>query len=115
AGASGYAAVLTDETPKEAPGGGRIRVAVRKIDGAPGDGNNSLASSLTALLKHQDIELVDASKGKPDLAVDCDVKLDPVKNGQQHIKITWHVSRAGGGEVGQVAQENDIPRGQLDA
>jgi hypothetical protein len=114
AGASGYAALLADETPKEAPGGGRIRVAVRKVDGAPGDGNNSLASSLTAVLKHQDIELVDAGNGKPDLDVDCDVKLDPTKNGQQHVKITWHVSRAAGGEVGQVAQENDIPHGRLD-
>jgi len=114
AGAAGFATLLSDETPKEAPGGGRIRVAVRKVDGAPGDGNNSLASSLTAVLKHQDIEIVDASNGKPDLNVDCDVKLDPVKNGQQHVKITWHVTRAAGGEVGQVAQENDVPRGRLD-
>jgi hypothetical protein len=114
AGAAGFATLLSDETPKEAPGGGRIRVAVRKVDGAPGDGDNSLASSLTAVLKHQDIEIVDASNGKPDLNVDCDVKLDPVKNGAQHVKITWHVLRAAGGEVGQVAQENDVPRGQLD-
>jgi hypothetical protein len=105
---------LTDETPKEAPGGGRIRVAVRKVDGAPGDGNNSLASSLTAVLKHQDIELVDAANGKPELNVDCDVKLDPAKNGEQHVKIVWHVSRVAGGEVGQVAQENDVPHGRLD-
>jgi hypothetical protein len=114
AGAAGFATLLADDTPKEAPGGGRIRVSVRKVDGAPGDGNNSLASSLTIVLKHQDLEVVDASNGKPDLDVDCDVKLDPVKNGQQHVKITWRVSRAGGGEVGQVAQENDVPRGRLD-
>jgi hypothetical protein len=114
AGAAGFATLLTDETPKEAPGGGRVRVAVRKVDGAPGDGNNSLASSLTTVLKHQDIELVDAANGKPDLDVDCDVKLDPVKNGEQHVKIIWRVSRAVGGEVGQVAQENDVPHGRLD-
>jgi hypothetical protein len=114
AGAAGFATLLTDETPKEAPGGGRIRVAVRKVDGAPGDGDNSLASSLATVLKHQDIELVDATNGKPDLDVDCDVKLDAVKNGEQHVKIVWHVLRAGGGEVGQVAQENDVPRGRLD-
>ncbi|HVH80561.1 MAG TPA: hypothetical protein VM782_14290, partial [Stellaceae bacterium] len=93
----------------------KVRVAVRKVTGAPGDGNASLASSLTAVLKHQDIEFVDAANGKPDIAVDCDVKLDPAKDGQQHVKIVWHVARAtGGGEVGQVAQENDIPRGRLD-
>jgi hypothetical protein len=114
AGAAGFAKLLTDETPKEQAGGGRIRVAVRKAAGAPGDGNESLASSLTTVLKHQDVELVDATSGKPDLDVDCDVKLDPAKDGKQHVRIVWHVARTAGGEVGQVAQENDIPRGQLD-
>jgi len=113
ASAAGFAALMTDPTPKEAAGGGRIRVAVRKVAGAPGDGDNSLATSLTAILKHQDIELVDAANGKPDVDVDCDVKLDPVQGNKQHVKIVWHVDRASGGEIGQVAQENDIPHGQL--
>ncbi len=114
ASAAGFAALMTDPTPKEAPGGGRIRVAVRKITGAPGDGDNSLATSITAILQHQDIELVDAAKGKPDVDVDCDVKIDPIPGNKQHVKIVWHVERAAGGEVGQVAQENDIPHGRLD-
>ena len=114
AGAAGLAALMTDATPKEAPGGGRVRVAVRKVDGAPGDGNASLATSLTAVLKHADIDLVDPASGKPDVDIDCSVKLDSVPGGQQHVKIVWHVARAAGGEVGQVAQENDIPHGRLD-
>jgi hypothetical protein len=115
ASATALAGLVTEETPKEQPGGGRVRVAVRKIEGAPGDGDTSLATSLTAVLKHEDVEVVDAANGKPDLAVDCEVKLDPAKNAQQqHVKIIWHVARAGGGEIGQVAQENDIPKGQLD-
>ncbi len=114
AGAGGLAALLNDDTPKEQPGGGRIRVAVRKIAGAPGDGDTSLTSSLTALLKRQDIQLVDAAKGKPDIDVDADIKVDQAQGGKQHIKIVWHVARAAGGEIGQVAQENDIARGQLD-
>lgn len=114
ASAGGFAALMSDPTPKEATGGGRTRVAVRKIDGAPGDGDNSLASSMTAVLKHADIELVDAANGKPDVAVDCEVKLTPAEGNKQHVKIVWHVDRAAGGEIGQVAQENDIPRGQLD-
>ena len=117
ASAAGFASLMVAAAPpppKEAPGGGRIRVAVRKITGAPGDGDNSLATSLTAILKHQDVELVDADKGKPDVDVDCDVKLDPIPGNKQHVKIVWHVARAAGGEVGQVAQENDIPHGRLD-
>lgn len=112
--AGGLAALLIDETPKEAVGGGRTRVAVRRVAGAPGDGDASLASSLAAVLKHRDIELVDPAKGRPDLDVDAEVKVDPPKDGKQHVKIVWHVARAAGGEVGQVAQENDVPRGRLD-
>jgi hypothetical protein len=114
AGANGFAAILTDETPKEQPGGGRTRVAIRKVSGAPGDGNNSLAASLTEVLKHRDVQLVDATQGRPDLDVDADIKVDPAKDGNQHVKIVWHVARPGGGEIGQVAQENDVPRGRLD-
>jgi hypothetical protein len=114
ASAKGFAAVLVDETPKEAPGSGRVRVAVRKIEGAPGDGDDSLASSLKEVLKHQDVELVDPAQGRPELAVDADIKVDPAKDGKQHVKIVWHVARANGGEIGQVAQENDIPKGRLD-
>jgi hypothetical protein len=116
ASAAGFASLVAaaEPAPKEAPGGGRIRVAVRKITGAPGDGDNSLATSITAILKHADVELVDADKGKPDVDVDCDVKLAPIPGNKQHVKIVWHVDRAAGGEVGQVAQENDIPHGRLD-
>lgn len=122
ASAAGLAAALTDDVPKapkeakakEPAGSGRTRVAVRKVAGAPGDGNNSLASSLTAVLKHRDIELVDPANGRPDLAIDGEIKVDPAKEGQQHVKIVWHVAPPAGGEIGQVAQENDVPRGRLD-
>lgn len=122
AGADAMAVKLTGEPPKQqqqqaaapATAAGRLRVAVRKVSGAPGDGNAALARSLAAVLKHQDLDIVDAVRGKPDLAVDCDVKLDPVKDAKQHVKIVWRVARPDGGEIGQVAQENDVPRGQLD-
>jgi len=116
-GASGLAALLTDEMPKEksqAGGGGRVRVAVRKVSGAPGDGDNSLALSMATVLKRHDVDIVDDKSGKPDLAVDAEVTVDPAKSGKQHVKIVWRVSRGAGGEVGTVAQENDIPSGRLD-
>jgi hypothetical protein len=116
ASATAMAARLVPETPKEPQqtASARVRVALRQVSGAPGDGNTSLAASLAAVLKHQDIDLVDPAKGKPDVAVDGEVKLDPAKDGKQHVKIVWHVAHPDGGEIGQVAQENDVPRGQLD-
>ena len=114
AGADVLALLINETTPKEQPqASGRVRVAVRKVAGAPGDGNDSLAASITAVLKHADIELVDATQGKPDLDVDAMVSIVP-KGDRQHVKIVWRVSRATGAEIGTVVQENDVPRGQLD-
>ena len=114
AGAAGFAALLNHEGPKQAADGGRVRVAIGKIDGAPGDGDSALGSSLSALLKHQDVELVDRANGKPEIAIGASVAVDPVRDGKQHVKVVWHVAHAGGGEIGTVAQENDVPRGRLD-
>jgi hypothetical protein len=120
-GVDALAGLLTDETPTEKPmaggadaGSGRIRVAVRKVSGAPGDGDTSLALSVATVLKRHDLDIVDPKTGKPDLAVDAEIKVEPAKDGKQHVKIVWRVARLAGGEVGTVAQENDIPRGQLD-
>jgi hypothetical protein len=114
AGAEVLASLITDTTPKEQlQASGRVRVAIRKIGGAPGDGNDSLAASMTAVLRRADIELVDAAAGKPDLDVDANVSVD-AKGDKQHVKIVWRVLRAGGAEIGTVEQENDLPRGRLD-
>jgi hypothetical protein len=114
AGAEVLASLITDTTPKEQlQASGRVRVAVRKIGGAPGDGNDSLAASMTAVLKRADVELVDAATGKPDLDVDANVSVD-AKGDKQHVKIVWRVLRANGAEIGTVGQENDLPRGRLD-
>jgi hypothetical protein len=117
ASADMLASLVTDATPKEdeqaGSGSGRVRVAVRKVDGAPGDGDASLANSMGAVLRHADIDLVDPKSGKPDLNVDAEVTVEPKANAQ-HIKNVWHVSRANGNEVGTVGQENDLPRGRLD-
>jgi hypothetical protein len=110
------ASLFTEGTPKQQQQqqtGGRVRVAIRKIAGAPGDGNDSLAASIAAVLKHADVELVDAAKGKPDLDVDANVSID-TKGDKQHVKIVWRVARASGVEIGTVGQENDLPRGRLD-
>lgn len=114
AGVDVLASLITETTPKEQQQtNGRVRVAIHKVAGAPGDGNDSLTASMTAVLKHADVELVDAAKGKPDLEVDAAVSVE-TKGNKQHVKIVWRVSHAGGAEIGTVGQENDLPRGRLD-
>jgi hypothetical protein len=107
------APLLEEEAPVEAASGGRTRVAIGDIKGAPGDGATSLAAAVAAILKRQELTVVE--KGQPaDLTIDGEVSVTPSKPHQQHVKILWHVGRAGGGEIGTVGQENDVPGGVLD-
>jgi hypothetical protein len=112
--ADGLAPLLEEEeAPVEAAGGGRTRIAIRAISGAPGDGATSLAAAVATVLKRQDLAIVEQAE-KADLIIDGEVSVTPVKPNQQHVKILWHVRRADGAEIGNAGQENDVPRGLLD-
>ena len=115
--ADGIAPLLADESPAAAPvaapEGGRLRVAIRKVSGAPGDGAKSLARAIAAILQRQELAIVEAGE-KADLYVDGEVAVSPVKPDKQHVKIIWLVRRADGAEIGTVGLENDVPRGMLD-
>ena len=117
--ADAIAPLLEDEAPAksgaaaEADQGGRTRVALGKVEGAPGDGDESLANAVAAVLKRQDLAIVTGAQ-KPDLYVDAEVAVTPDKAGQQHVKILWRVRRADGAQIGTVGQENDVPKGLLD-
>jgi hypothetical protein len=96
--------------PKEV---GRIRIAVDKVAGAPGDGATSLAVAIAAVLQGKNLAIVE-DRGKVDLDVAGNVTVSPGGPDKQHVKIVWHVRRADGAEIGTVGQENDIPKGLLD-
>lgn len=111
--ADSLAPLLEDEAPVEATAGGRTRIAIGPISGAPGDGATSLATAIASVLRRQDLAI--AKEGQPaDLTVDGEVSVAPVGSGQQHVKILWRVRRADGSEIGTVGQENDVSRGMLD-
>ena len=107
------APLLEEEAPVEATAGGRTRIAIREITGAPGDGATALATAVATVLRKQDLAIVE--NGQPaDLTIAGEVSVTAVKRNQQHVKILWHVGRAGGAEIGTVGQENDVPSGTLD-
>jgi hypothetical protein len=95
---------------------GRMRLAIDAIKGAPGDGDTSLAGSITAVLKRHDIDIVSDPKSTAGLKLDAQVAMSPTPGepGKQHIKIVWRLHRADGSQVGTVGQENDVPKGTLD-
>jgi hypothetical protein len=90
----------------------QIRVALRRVTGAPGDGAASLARAVTSMLRQQDLTIVDPG-GKADFTIDGEVSVASIRPDKQHVKIVWRVRNASGAELGTVGQENDVPRGLL--
>lgn len=90
----------------------RTRVIVRRVTGAPGDGDTSLVQAVASVLRQQNLAIIDPG-GKADFTIDGEVSIAPVGPDKQHVKIVWRVRNASGAELGTVGQENDVPRGLL--
>ncbi len=108
------AAMLQDEAPTEAETGGQTRLLISGVDGAPGDGTDSLPRAITEVLRRQDIAIVTDPEAKADLVLRATVVVAKPKAGKQNVKIVWYLRRKDGGEIGTVGQENDVPAGLLD-
>ena len=108
------AAMLQDEAPAEAETGGQTRLLISGVDGASGDGTDSLPRAITEILRRQDIAVVTDPEAKADLVLRATVVVAKPKEGKQNVKIVWYVRRKDGGEIGTVGQENDVPAGLLD-
>jgi hypothetical protein len=84
------------------------------VEGAPGDGGQSLPRAITEILKRQDVAIVTDPQATADLVLDAEIVVATPKAGKRNIKIIWRVRRKDGGEIGTVGQENDVPAGLLD-
>ena len=114
ASAAQLASIIQDEAPAEAEIGGRARLLIGAVTGAPGDGGTSLPRAITELLKKQDLAIVTDPAAAADLTLDADVAVGQPNSGKQNVKIVWHVRNKNGGEIGTVGQENGVPAGLLD-
>jgi hypothetical protein len=114
AGAEQLAGLIEDKAPVEAAVGGRTRLLIGGVDGAPGDGAAALDKAIGSLLQRQDVAIVSDPQAAADLVLRVEVAVDPPRNGKQHVKIVWHLRKKGGAEIGTVAQQNDVPAGLLD-
>jgi hypothetical protein len=106
--------LLQDDAPTQTEIGGRTRLLIGGVTGAPGDGGNALTSAITEILKKQDLAVITDPQAQADLVLAADVDIARPKAGKQHVKIVWHVRRKDGDEIGTVGQENDVPAGLLD-
>ncbi len=89
-----------------------VRIHLREVRGAPGDGNRSLARHMRDQLTKLGM-VVQEGADRADYAVAGEVSLADLPRGQQRVEIRWKVADAKGAEAGQVAQLNSVPRGAL--
>lgn len=88
-------------------------VWIPPVQGAPGDGNQSLTRQLARELAKLGPVVQTAPEGA-DFSVQGQVRAVPTAGGMQRIEIQWTVVDAAGREVGHIVQLNEIPAGTLD-
>lgn len=101
-----------DGAAKDA-GGEQPPVALRPIEGAPGDGDESLRKAMQYFLGRQSINVV-SEYDAPAAIVAGEVFVRPVGSRQQDVRVDWTVYAPDGRRLGTVGQSNRIPAGQLD-
>lgn len=83
------------------------------VVGAPGDGEQALATALGDRLLAQGVAL--AGTPTPNAyEIHGTVKLAPAKKGQETVRIDWTVFGPEGDQLGFVTQEREVRKGSLD-
>jgi hypothetical protein len=95
------------------PAAGQLVAVVPRVQGAPGDGSQSLSEAIRQELQGRGVGLVDVASANT-YRVEGIVKLGDAKDGKQAILIEWQVKDPKGKKLGTVSQRNEIPAGSLD-
>ena len=82
------------------------------VRGAPGDGDQALGREVGKLLAQSGARMT-TTPSPGALFLNAQVSKTPGANSDR-IAIIWRVQDANGENIGQVTQENDVPRGMLD-
>jgi len=108
------AAPTTPQQAAVAPAGKpqAVRIVVPRVEGAPGDGPDSLAAGMKRALGNRSFAVVPKADAGS-LTVRGKVELKPFNNGRETITITWAVLDAQNNQVGEIEQSNVIPGGSL--
>ena len=96
------------------PGTEISAVAVVAVTGSPEQGAKELTAAMRQVLRDAGWPVVE-TPSKNALAIKGDVKLDAAGATQQGVHITWVVTSPTGKNIGQVAQNNNVPPHSLDS
>ncbi len=86
-------------------------VSIQPVDGAPGDGRESLRLAILAVLSNSGVTRDDVN---PEVTLRCEIMLTPVEPNLQRVEILWRAVLRDGRELGTVHLDNTVPRGTLD-
>jgi hypothetical protein len=114
------AAPASTPTATPAPGPaplakGPVMALVAPVTGAPGDGRSSLTAAIKKRLYAGGVKLAGGSEsaGRNVYTVKGTVSVTDAGGGKQTIKIDWQVLDPNGRSLGNVTQQNVIPKGSL--
>jgi hypothetical protein len=93
--------------------GESLAVALRPIEGAPGDGGESLARAMRQFLGRAAIAVVEENRNPAAIVVGR-VAVTDLAAQQQEVRIDWTVLAPDGRRLGTIGQANRIPAGRLD-
>ena len=103
-------------TPAPAPvAKGPVMAQVAPVTGAPGDGRSSLTAAIKKRLYAGGVKLAGGSEsaGRNLYTVKGTVTVTDAGGGKETIKIDWQVLDPNGRSLGNVTQQNVIPKGSL--
>jgi len=108
-----FAAILNPGEPAALNAG--LSLAVRPVDGAPGDGRHSLTQAMRRALHRSGFKSAE-SLNNASFIVLGSVYIADVPNSKLHQSITvdWTVLTSDGARIGMVSQSNVLPLGALD-
>lgn len=92
---------------------GKPSFIVKKVTGAPGNGNEALTSEIKSALRAKDLTITEDPR-QAGYNITGTVVISAPVNGRQQARIVWTVTTMGGEEVGKAIQENVITAGSLD-
>ncbi len=83
------------------------------VEGAPGDGNQSLQRALRTALTLEGVDLAESAE-RASAVLSGNVDVGKASNGMQPVRIVWALTDTSGTRIGEATQANAVPAGRLD-
>lgn len=98
------------------PAGAALVLALQPVDGAPGDGRQSLTRAMRRALAQYGLAAAETLEGASYIVLgSVHVERAPDSTAHQSITVEWTILAPDGARVGSVNQSNVVPTGALDS